>query len=64
MEEAWQEADAAIMSGKWDLVVLDEINYAITYGMLDPAKVVETLKQQTRTGARNLDGEERASDNY
>jgi cob(I)alamin adenosyltransferase len=26
------------MSGKWDLVVLDEINYAITCGMLDPAK--------------------------
>jgi cob(I)alamin adenosyltransferase len=34
------------MSGKWDLVVLDEINYAITYGMLDPAKVVETLKEK------------------
>jgi cob(I)alamin adenosyltransferase len=46
VEEAWHEADAAIMSGKWDLVVLDEINYAITYGMLDPAKVVETLKRK------------------
>ena len=28
------------------MVVLDEINYAIGYGMLDPAKVVETLKQR------------------
>jgi cob(I)alamin adenosyltransferase len=46
VEEAWQEADAAIMSGNWDLVVLDEINYAITYCMLDPAKVVETLKRK------------------
>ena len=26
--------------------VLDEINYAIGYGMIDPAKVVETLKQK------------------
>jgi cob(I)alamin adenosyltransferase len=46
VEEAWREAEAAIMSGQWDLVVLDEINYAITYGMLDPATVVETLKRK------------------
>jgi cob(I)alamin adenosyltransferase len=26
------------------MVILDEINYAISYGMLDPAKVVETLE--------------------
>jgi cob(I)alamin adenosyltransferase len=46
VEEAWQESRDAILSGKWDLVVLDEINYAISYGMLDPEKVVETLKQK------------------
>ena len=46
VEEAWNEARAAILSGQWDLVVLDEINYAIGYKMLDPAKVVETLKQK------------------
>ena len=46
VEEAWAEADAAIMSGKWDLIVLDEINYAISYGMLDPGKVAETLKRK------------------
>lgn len=46
VEEAWQESREAILSGKWDLVILDEINYAISYGMLDPEKVVETLKQK------------------
>jgi len=46
VEQAWAEADAAIMSGKWDLVILDEINYAISYGMLDPGKVAETLKRK------------------
>ncbi len=46
VEEAWNEARAAILSGQWDLVILDEINYAIGYKMLDPAKVVETLKQK------------------
>ena len=43
VEAAWEEAEQAIQSGQWDLVILDEINYAISYGMLDPAKVVETL---------------------
>src|SRR5215469_9016971 len=46
VEEAWQESSDAILSGKWDLVILDEINYAISYGMLDAEKVVHTLKQK------------------
>jgi cob(I)alamin adenosyltransferase len=46
VEEAWAEARAAILSGDWDMVVLDEINYAIGYKMLDPAAVAETLKEK------------------
>jgi cob(I)alamin adenosyltransferase len=46
VEEAWSEARQAINSGEWDLVILDEINYAISYGMLDPTKVVEALQQK------------------
>src|SRR6202035_2902939 len=46
VEEAWAEGEKAIQSGEWDLVVLDEINYAISYGMLDAAKVVESLKKK------------------
>jgi cob(I)alamin adenosyltransferase len=46
VEEAWSEAAAAILSGEWDLVVLDEINYAIGYKMLDPEKVAEVLRQK------------------
>src|SRR3954470_17150174 len=41
VEAAWAEAEQAILSGTWDLVVLDEINYAITYKMLDAEKVAE-----------------------
>jgi cob(I)alamin adenosyltransferase len=44
VEEAWVEAEKSMQSGDWDLVVLDEINYAISYGMLDPAKVVHALQ--------------------
>jgi cob(I)alamin adenosyltransferase len=44
VEEAWAEAAQAIRSGLWDLVVLDEINYAISYHMLDPEKVADVLR--------------------
>jgi cob(I)alamin adenosyltransferase len=46
VEQAWAEAEQAIQSAEWDLILLDEINYAIRYGMLDPAKVVEGLKKK------------------
>ena len=46
VEEAWEEARLAILSGDWDLVILDEINYAIGYGMLDPAEVAKTLLER------------------
>jgi cob(I)alamin adenosyltransferase len=46
VEEAWQEAIREMQSGEWDLVVLDEINYTIGYGMLDPQAVVDALKSR------------------
>ena len=46
VEAAWAEAEAAILSGDWDLVVLDEINYAIGYHMLAPETVAEVLRRK------------------
>src|SRR5512141_786069 len=46
VEEAWAEAEKSILGGEWDLVILDEINYAIGYKMLDPEKVVDVLKRK------------------
>ena len=46
VRDAWREAEEAIRSGQWDLVVLDEINYAISYGMLDGEAVAAALKQK------------------
>ena len=46
VEDAWAEAEKAIQSREWDLVVLDEINYAISYHMLDPEKVAAVLKRR------------------
>ncbi|HEV2177168.1 MAG TPA: cob(I)yrinic acid a,c-diamide adenosyltransferase [Terriglobia bacterium] len=44
--EAWQFASAQLMSGQYDLVILDEINYAVSYRMLDGNKVAATLKRK------------------
>lgn len=44
VEEAWRFARESIVGGRYDLVILDEINYAISYRMLDPGVVLETLK--------------------
>ncbi len=46
VEAAWDESAAAILSGEWDLVVLDEINYAIGYKMLAPEAVAEVLRRK------------------
>jgi len=43
-EECWETGRQAIYSGTYELVILDEINYTISYKMLDAAKVVEALK--------------------
>src|SRR5207245_8304107 len=46
VEEAWQFGREKIRSGEYDLVILDEINYAISYKMLDPQPVVEALREK------------------
>jgi cob(I)alamin adenosyltransferase len=46
VEAAWDEAAEAILSDDWDLVVLDEINYAIGYKMLDPQAVADVLARK------------------
>ncbi len=46
VEEAWHFASEKIRGGGYDVVILDEINYAISYKMLDVERVIETLKQK------------------
>jgi cob(I)alamin adenosyltransferase len=42
--DCWVAGRDAIYSGAYDLVVLDEINYVISYKMLDPDEIVASLK--------------------
>ena len=42
--ETWNKAKEIMLSGKYQMVVLDEINYAIDYELLEEKKVVKFLR--------------------
>ena len=44
--ECWSLAREKIASGAYDLVVLDEITYPVTYGWLDAADVIAALRDR------------------
>src|ERR1041385_6810898 len=45
-EECWRTGREAIYSEKYDLVILDEINYVISYSMLDAEMIVDALRDR------------------
>ncbi len=44
--EAWQFAGDIITRGSYDLVVLDELTYLITYQMIDEQEMIDTLNSR------------------
>jgi cob(I)alamin adenosyltransferase len=42
--DAWDSATDAITSGDYDLVILDEATYPVTFGWIDADRVVEVLE--------------------
>lgn len=45
-QETFAKAKIEMRSGKWDLIILDEINYAVRDGLLDEAQVLELIEQK------------------
>ena len=45
-KKAWELCKEKMLSGKYDVVVFDEINYVIDYNYLDIKEVVSALKQK------------------
>jgi cob(I)alamin adenosyltransferase len=42
----WDRCEEVILSGEYDLVICDEVNYAISYGLLPVERVLKTLAQR------------------
>ncbi len=41
--EAMARAREEINSGRWDMIILDEINYAVSFGLLSESEVLELI---------------------
>jgi len=46
MHHAWSVASEKILSGSYDLIILDEINYVLGYGYIPVENVVRTLQSR------------------
>lgn len=42
--ETLKIAQDEILSGNWDLIILDEINYAVKFGLIDESEMLSLLK--------------------
>ncbi len=48
-QECWQQCRAKIESNNYDIVIMDEITYTLTYGWLDIEEVLMTLRARNPT---------------
>ena len=48
-KDALQTARDEITAGKWDMIILDEINYAIKFGLVPLSTVLELIKLKPTT---------------
>lgn len=44
--EGWEQCRAAIVSGDYDVVIMDELTYCFSFNWLDLAEVIATLRQR------------------
>ena len=45
-QETLKLAEKEILSGEWDLIILDEINYAVKFGLISETEILETIKKR------------------
>lgn len=55
-ENGFAQAEKAVMSGDYNLVVLDEINVAVDYGLIEESRLLELLKNKPQHVALVLTG--------
>ena len=61
-KEAVREAEQEIVSGVWDLIILDEINYAVKFGLLETDDVLRLIKEKPQELHLVLTGRDAASE--
>jgi len=56
--QAFHAARTESMSGKWDMIILDEINYAIMFGLVPVGEVIQLLENKPQSLHLVLTGRE------
>ncbi|MCL5075766.1 MAG: cob(I)yrinic acid a,c-diamide adenosyltransferase [Chloroflexi bacterium] len=46
IRQAWEFARSHILAGSYDVIVLDEVNYVISYGLLSVEEVVHLIREK------------------
>jgi cob(I)alamin adenosyltransferase len=45
-EKAWNAVEPKLLSGEYQMVILDEINYILDYGFLDEERVLNSIRKR------------------
>jgi cob(I)alamin adenosyltransferase len=45
-QKAWEKCKQTVLSGTYGMVIFDEINYVLSYGLLEEGFVIDFLKQR------------------
>ncbi len=45
-QEGFRQAKEELSSGRWDMVILDELNIVLSYGLLDEGEVLGVLRER------------------
>jgi cob(I)alamin adenosyltransferase len=46
VRKAWDYGREQVLEGKWDMVIFDEINYVLSYGLIPVEEVVDLLRRK------------------
>lgn len=46
VRDAWEVAKERILSGRYDVVILDELNYVLSYNMLPVEEIIQVLRDR------------------
>jgi cob(I)alamin adenosyltransferase len=48
ISQSWERAKAEVLSDKYDMIILDEINYVISYGLLQVEEMLKLLEERPK----------------
>jgi cob(I)alamin adenosyltransferase len=48
ISQSWKRAEDGVLSDRYDMVILDEVNYVISYGLIPVEKVLDLIEKRPK----------------